>query len=99
MVELTIKNIDKTVNFKKATASRGKAIRAEPVVALYEQGLVHHVGEFVELEDQLCTWSPEDSTWSPDRLDALVWSISYLAGFNGLNERMRFIPGYGLQPY
>ena len=36
------------------TASRGKAVRAEPVAALYEQGRMHHVGTFNELEDQLC---------------------------------------------
>ena len=58
-------------------ASRGKDARAEPVAALYEQGRVYHAKEFVELENQLCLWVPED-TWSPDRLDALVWAISDL---------------------
>lgn len=54
------------------TASRGKAIRAQPVAALYEQGMFHHVEVFPELEDQQTTWTPESGT-SPDRLDALVW--------------------------
>lgn len=53
-----------------------KQIRAEPVAALYEQGKVHHVGYFGELEDQLCTWVPGEK--SPDRLDALVWALTEL---------------------
>ena len=44
------KPIGANVPFKKLTASRGKAARAEPVSALYEQGKVHHVGMFPELE-------------------------------------------------
>ena len=57
-------------------ASRGKATRAEPIAALYERGMVHHVGVHARLEDQLCTWTPGDT--SPDRLDALVWSATAL---------------------
>lgn len=53
-------------------ASRGKRVRAEPVSALSTRGRWHHVGRFEELEDQMCTWTPE-SDWSPDRLDAMVW--------------------------
>jgi phage terminase large subunit-like protein len=41
-------------------------------------GLVHHVGNFLELEDELCTWAPTDKE-SPNRLDALVWGITYLS--------------------
>jgi len=58
-------------------ASRGKAVRAEPVSTLYEQGRVHHVGNFTELEDQLCEWEPTMDE-SPDRLDALVWVVTWL---------------------
>lgn len=54
MVEHTVKTVDRNVSFKSVHASRGKAIRAEPVSALYEQGRVHHVGYFSDLEDQLC---------------------------------------------
>lgn len=61
-----------SIPVRKTTASRGKRPRAEPVAALTEQGRWHHVGVFNELEDQLCTWTPE-SDWSPDRLDAMVW--------------------------
>lgn len=59
-------------------ASKGKRARAEPVSALYEQGRVHHVGAFPELEDQLCGWNATSGEASPDRLDALVWGFTAL---------------------
>jgi len=76
MVESIIRIVDDLVPFKKVHASRGKAIRAEPVSALYEQGRIHHVGFFPELEDQLCEWVTGEK--SPDRLDAAVWAITDL---------------------
>ena len=54
MVELTIRTVDANVPYKGLHASRGKRTRAEPVAALYEQGRVHHVGAFPELEDEMC---------------------------------------------
>lgn len=63
---------------KQVRASRGKFTRAEPVSALYEQGRVHHVGAFPQLEDQLCDWDPTTGSKSPDRLDALVWGVTEL---------------------
>ena len=62
-----------SIPIRKVTASRGKAVRAEPVSALTEQGRWHHAGTFEALEDQLTTWYPE-LDWSPDRLDAMVWT-------------------------
>ncbi len=76
MVESIIRIVDRNVAIKKVHASRGKAVRAEPVSALYEQGRVHHIGFLPDLEDQLCEWVPGDK--SPDRLDALVWAITEL---------------------
>lgn len=73
---LLVKQVDDTVNVQAKAASRSKKVRAEPVSALYQQGRVHHVGLFPELEDQLCTWIQGEK--SPDRLDALVWAISDL---------------------
>lgn len=58
---------------KTVVASRGKRVRAEPVSALSVRGQWHHVGHFEQLEDQLCTWTPEEK-YSPDRLDAMVWT-------------------------
>ena len=77
MVENTIRMVAHA-RVKMVQASRGKAIRAEPVVALYEQCRVHHVGVFAELEDQLCQWTLDGGGPSPDRLDALVWAITEL---------------------
>lgn len=61
------------IPIRQTRASRGKRVRAEPVAALAERGDWHHVGRFDELEDQCCTWTPE-LDFSPDRLDAMVWT-------------------------
>ena len=66
------------VTLKTVHAARGKATRAEPVSALYQQGRVHHVGSLPDLEAQLCGWVPGEGA-SPDRLDALVWAVTELA--------------------
>lgn len=76
MVENTIRTVEPDISYKAVNASRGKAIRAEPVAALYEQGRIHHVGEFSFLEDELCTWEPGVGARSPNRLDALVWAMT-----------------------
>ncbi len=78
MIETIIRTIDPNIPYKGVHASRGKIIRAEPISALYEQGKVHHLGLFAELEDQLCEWSPLSDAGSPDRLDALVWALTEL---------------------
>lgn len=77
MVILLLKQVDASIATKKVTATRGKQLRAEPISSLYEQGKVHHVGYFSELETQLCEWTPQ-SAESPDRLDALVWALTEL---------------------
>lgn len=64
---------------KEVTSLAGKRLRAEPVAARYEQNRVKHVGTFVELEDQQCTWIPGE-TKSPDRIDALVQAVLFLMG-------------------
>lgn len=68
----------KAVRAEPASRGKAKAVRAEPVAALYEQGRVHHVENFPLLEEQMCSWSPMNNTKSPDRLDALVWAITDL---------------------
>lgn len=90
MIESVIKAIDRNVPVKLVHASRGKHVRAEPISALYEQGRVHHVGQFIELEDQMCTFSPDidrNVQGSPDRMDALVWACSEL--FDKMTSRAR----------
>lgn len=79
LVEMIIRSVDAKVPYRSVHASRGKHTRAEPVSALYERGLVHHVGADLEaLEDQLCNWIPDPNSPSPDRMDALVWAITEL---------------------
>jgi phage terminase large subunit-like protein len=56
---------------------RGKAIRAEPIVARYERKLVTHVGDLGELEDEQTTWVPGLGP-SPNRVDALVHGATEL---------------------
>ncbi len=92
MIEFTLRTVhaDRALSYKAVHASRGKAARAEPVAALYEQGRIHHVGMFAELEDQLCTWEPQGRDKSPDRLDALVWALTELMVSSG-SSRVRFI--------
>ena len=80
LVRSTLKAaVPRTLPYKGIKARSGKRIRAEPVAALYEQGRVHHVGRFPDLEDQMCTWTPDlGSSYSPDRADALVHAITEL---------------------
>jgi predicted phage terminase large subunit-like protein len=78
MVEYTLRMVDPNIPYKAVRASKGKRTRAEPVAALYEQGKVHHVGLFPELEDQMCLYTPDGYEGSPDRVDALVWALTEL---------------------
>lgn len=82
MVESTLRNVDQTISYQAVCASRGKTIRSEPVAALYEQGLVHHVGAFPELETEQMTYVGRPGEKSPNRLDWMVWAITAL--MNGL---------------
>jgi phage terminase large subunit-like protein len=81
LVETVIHQIDRNVAYKEEWASRGKVTRAEPVQAMYEQGRIHHVGSLPKLEDEMCTWVPKEGK-SPNRIDALVWLVSYLTGLD-----------------
>ena len=78
LVEATLRTVDPMVPYRAVRASRGRRTRAEPVAALYEQGRVHHVGWFPELEDQLCAALPDGGVGPDDRLDALVWGLTAL---------------------
>ena len=80
MVRTVLRTQRMTLPVKLVTASRGKAVRAEPVAALYEQGRVSHVGVFGELENQMrmMTSNGFEGNGSSDRLDALVWALTEL---------------------
>ena len=76
MVELTLRTIDPNVPYLAVNAGRGKLTRAEPICALYEQGRIHHVGYFEQLEDEMCSYVPGAA--SPSRMDAMVWLFTEL---------------------
>lgn len=90
LVKSNVQSIDPNIPFKDVHASRGKAIRAEPVSNLYEQGRVHHIGYFPLLEEEQTDWVPEESDFSPNRIDAEVWAIWHL-----INASME--PEYGYE--
>lgn len=77
-----LKTVDPNVPYQAVRASRGKAIRAEPISSLYEQRRIHHVGGFPYLEDSQCSWTPSEGE-SPDRLDACVWAVTALKDLIG----------------
>ncbi len=82
MVTQVLRQNDPNLPVRNVTATRGKFLRAEPIAAAYERGVVFHLGVFEKLEDQLCTLTSDfDSRtagFSPDRADALVWAIADL---------------------
>lgn len=81
MVKHTIQSEYENAPVKEVTAARGKAIRAEPISALYAKGLVQHVQGLGDLEDQMCnlTTAGYMGERSPDRVDSLVWGLSDLS--------------------
>jgi phage terminase large subunit-like protein len=80
MVNATIQTARPRTPFKQVTATRGKAVRAEPFSALYEQGKVRHVGQFLELEGELTSFNTNGylGGGSPNRADALIWALAEL---------------------
>jgi len=75
------KKMGEGVRLIETFASRGKQIRAEPTVGFYEQGRVIHkrYAGLDKLENEQLTWVPGEGA-SPNRVDALVWGITELAG-------------------
>ena len=92
MVTHVIHSIDPNAPVREVTAARGKAVRAEPIAALYENGRVHHVGVHSDLEDQLVNFTTAGymGARSPDRADALVWALSDLSQ----TEQVQFLGVY-----
>jgi phage terminase large subunit-like protein len=80
LVSDLLRQVGPMVPYRAVRASKGKAVRAEPVAALYEQGRICHRGAFPALEDQMTAMSVSGFTGrgSPDRVDALVWAFTEL---------------------
>lgn len=81
MIRQLIREVDPNVSYKDVTATRSKLVRAEPCAALYEKGVIHHVGTFANLEEEQCSYVPGISK-SPNRMDALVWALTELFPLN-----------------
>lgn len=77
-IETVLKLVGGEMPYTGVHASRGKFTRAEPIALLYSQGRVHHYGRLNKLEDEQTTWSPNTGAKSPNRIDSLVWGITYL---------------------
>jgi len=95
MVEASIAQVDPNVPVKLVWASRGKAIRAEPIAVIAGQGRDHHVGVFEKLEDELCLWMP--GAKSPNRLDAKVWAMTELSQREVVDEVETFVYDAGVE--
>lgn len=82
MVKAVLDAAGITLPVKRATAKRigGKAQRADAVAVLWEKDPPegHVVDRLPALEDQLVTWTPDNTRSSPDRLDAMVWACTWL---------------------
>jgi phage terminase large subunit-like protein len=99
MVAEVLRQSEPHLPVRAVTASRGKFLRAEPIAAAYERGLVFHAGAFSKLEDQLCALTPDfdrRAGHSPDRADALVWALADLLGLDrrgGAGGMLEFYAG------
>jgi phage terminase large subunit-like protein len=91
MIEYTLRRSIRPSAY--SAAPRGKATRAEPICAFYEQGRVHHVGAFPRLKDRMCAFTVDfsrtETGYSPDRVDALVCALTELM-IEGTGQR-RFL--------
>lgn len=91
LVERMLRQIAPHILFKPVRALRGKAERAMPIAALYEQGRVRHVGSLALLEDQMCRFTGNNGAQSPDRVDALVWALTELSETARGEPRIRML--------
>ncbi len=78
MVESVLRSKAPNMSYKHVNATKGKILRAEPVAHLYERRMVDHWGAFPLLEDQMASYTGDESEVSPDHLDALVWALTEL---------------------
>lgn len=93
MVEKTIRTANSDLRYIAVHASRGKAVRAEPISVLCEQGKIHHVGhKLSNVEDEMCLWVPGTGAPSPNRLDAYVWALTRLFPSKKKRRKVQWVP-------
>jgi len=80
MVGAVIRAARANTPFRAVRASRGKAVRAEPISLLVEKGRIRFAGYFRELEDELTSFTTNGYMGenSPNRADAMIWGMSDL---------------------
>lgn len=78
LVENTLRQYGFKGRYIGVHAKKGKILRAEPVAALYAQGLVRHRAQLVDLEGEMTTYVPGNK--SPNRLDFAVYGLTELSG-------------------
>ena len=93
MVGYTINNeatyTNAIIQLEEVHASVGKKARAQPVSSLSEQNRLHLVGSLGPLESELTTWIPDSGMDSPNRLDAMVWGVTYLMVDDGTKKKKK----------
>lgn len=68
--------VDPEVSIESVRAVKSKFIRAQAAAVLYDRNQVLHCEKFEALENQMLNF--EGKVNSPDRVDALVWALTYL---------------------
>lgn len=91
-IESMVRTKDPTgfIKFKGISASESKMGRAEPVSSLYIQRRIHHVGNYPQLEDEMCTWTGPPMP-SPNELDAMVHGFAELFGLHDKSKKRMFV--------
>jgi phage terminase large subunit-like protein len=79
MVKHTLESQSLYARIVMVHSRRGKELRAEPIVGLYEKERVLHVsdGTLIELENEMVEWVPGKGA-SPNRIDAMVHGATEL---------------------
>ncbi len=79
----TLRNAGFTGRVVRVHATKGKVIRAEPIVALYELGFVQHKAGLSDAEEEMLDFDPltgKSNGKSPNRVDWIVWALTELSG-------------------
>jgi len=88
MCESNLRNTGYKGRIIRIHASKGKFLRAEPVVSLCELKLVQHRAGLLKCEDEMLDFDPvtqKSDGKSPNRVDAAVYALTELSGINHFN--------------
>ena len=86
LCEQNLRNAGYNGRIVRYHAKRGKVLRAEPIVALYELGLVYHCAGLSLMEEEMLDFDvveQKSNGKSPNRVDALVYALGELSGIGG----------------